>query len=680
MSILKNLLIFSLIVITFIACGQPEDQKDDFVWQAEEFADLKIIRYRIPGFDDLTAKQKEMVYYLYEAALSGREIIYDQNYKHNLYVKRTLENILTTYTGEKSGKDWENFTVYLKRIWFSSGIHHHYGNEKFDPGFSYEYFEGLVNNSDQNGFPLQDGESVSDLLAKLKPIIFDPDVDRLRINQDPNADLLKTSAMNYYENVTQKEAEAFYKKMADPNDKTPISYGLNSKLIKENGKLVEKVWKVGGMYTEALEKTVYWLEKAISVAENDVQKNVLELLVKYLKSGDLKDWDDYNIAWVQDTQSTIDAVLGFIENYGDPLSYKSSFESVVSIKDFEATKRIAAIGDRAQWFEDNSPIMDEHKKENVTGISAKVITVVVESGDASPSTPIGINLPNANWIRKDHGSKSVNLGNIVRAYSEAGGSGLIDEFYYSDESKLRLKEFGPLGNDLHTDMHEVIGHASGKLNEGVPTPGETLKNYSSAIEETRADLVAVYYLLDPKLIEIGVMSSLEVGKAEYDRNIVNGLMIQLARVKLGDELTQAHMRNRQLIAKWAFEMGKDENVIEKVVENGKTYFVVRDYEKLRNIFGRQLREIQRITSEGDFERAKELIETYGVKIDYDLHKEVLERYAKLNTKPYSGFINPKLIPVKEGDKIVDVKVEYPADFTEQMMEYAKEYSLLPTYN
>lgn len=680
MIILKNLLFISFILVTFFACGKPKEQEEKFVWQTEEFADLKIIRYQIPGFEDLTVKQKELVYYLYEAALSGREIIYDQNYKHNLFVKRTLENILATYTGEKSGQDWENFTVYLKRIWFSNGIHHHYGNEKFEPGFSYEYFEKLVNNSDQNAFPLEEGKTVADLLVKIKPIIFDPNVDRLRVNQDPNADLLKTSAMNYYEGVTQKEAEEFYGKMADPNDKTPISYGLNSKLVKENGTIYEKVWKVGGMYTQALEKTVYWLEKAIDVAENEIQKNVLELLVKYLKSGDLKDWDEYNIAWVNDTQSTIDAVLGFIENYGDPLSYKSSFESIISIKDMEATKRIAAIGDMAQWFEDNSPIMDEHKKDNVTGISAKVITVVVEAGDASPSTPIGINLPNANWIRKDHGSKSVNLGNIVRAYAEADGGGLIDEFYFTNESKQRLKEHGPLGGDLHTDMHEVIGHASGKINDGVPTPGETLKNYASAIEETRADLVAVYYLLDPKLIEIGVMPSLEVGKAEYDRNIVNGLMIQLARVKLGDDLTQAHMKNRQLVAKWAYEMGKDENVIEKIVENENTYFVIRDYDKLRNIFGQQLREIQRITSEGDFEKAKELIETYGVKIDRDLHKEVLDRYAKLNTKPYGGFINPKLIPVKEGDKIIDVKVNYPDDFTTEMMEYAKQYSLLPTYN
>lgn len=679
---IKNFLFSMFFVILITACSQPEKPKEaDFKYVTEQFADLKIIRYQIPGFESLTPKQKELIYYLYEASLTGREIIYDQNYKHNLCVKRTLENIVDSYSGEKSGTDWDNFMVYVKRVWFSNGIHHHYGNEKFEPGFSYEYFENLVKNSNQQNFPLTSGETVDDLLSKLKLIIFDPNVDRLRINLDPNSDLIKTSAMNYYENVTQKEVENFYNKMADPKDETPISYGLNSKLVKENGKLNEQVWKIGGMYTQAIEKVVYWLDKAVVVAENETQKKTIEILIDYYKTGDLKKWDEYNIQWVTDTAALVDAVNGFIEDYGDPLNYKAAFESIVSFKDLEATKRIGAIGKEAQWFEDNSPIMPEHKKKNVTGISAKVITVAVMSGDSSPSPPIGINLPNANWIRKDHGSKSVTLGNIVDAYNKASVSnGFLEEFAYSKEEIERTKKYGDLSDNLHTDMHEVIGHASGQLNPGIGTPGQTLKGYASTIEEARADLVALYYLLDPKLIEIGVMPSLEAGKTEYDGQILNGLMTQLARIKLGDDITQAHMRNRQLISKWAYEMGEAENVIEFKKRDGKTFVTINDYEKLREIFGKQLREIQRITSEGDFEAAKNLVETYGVKIDQELHKEILDRYVKLNIAPYGGFINPKLVPVYQGDKIIDVKVEYPEDFTEQMMYYSKHYSLLPTYN
>lgn len=679
---IKYLLSFILLVFLVSACSQPEKPKEDnFKYVTEQFADLKIQRYQVPGFESLTPKQKELIYYLYEAALSGRDIIYDQNYKHNLFVRRTLENILESYNGERTGSDWDNFIVYVKRVWFSNGIHHHYGNEKFEPGFSYEYFENLVKNSNQQNFPLDSGESVDNLLSKLKPIMFDPNVDKLRINLDPNSDLIKTSAMNYYENVTQKEVEIFYNKMADPNDETPISYGLNSKLVKENGKLNERVWKIGGMYSQAIEKTVYWLEKAVTVAENETQKKTFEILIDYYKTGDLKKWDEYNIQWVTDTAALVDAVNGFIEDYGDPLNYKAAFESIVSFKDLEATKRIGAISKEAQWFEDNSPIMDEHKKKNVTGISAKVITVAVMSGDASPSPPIGINLPNANWIRKDHGSKSVTLGNIVDSYNKASASnGFLEEFAYSKEEIERAKKYGDLSGNLHTDMHEVIGHASGQINPGIGTPGQTLKGYASTIEETRADLVALYYLLDPKLIEIGVMPSIEVGKTEYDGQMLNGLMTQLARIKLGDDITQAHMRNRQLISKWAYETGKENNVIEFKKRDGKTFVVINDYEKLREIFGQQLKEIQRITSEGDFEAAKNLVETYGVKIDQELHKEVLERYGKLKIAPYAGFINPKLVPVYDGDKIVDVKIEYPEDFTEQMMYYSKQYSLLPTYN
>lgn len=662
-------------------CSSKETKEEDFKWIVDEFADIRIQRYQIPGFDELTLKQKELVYYLSEAALAGRDIIYDQNYKYNLLVKRTLENIVDSYSGDRNTEDWNNFMVYLKRIWFSSGIHHHYSFIKFDPGFSYEYFEELVDNSNAEGFSLEEVKTIDELKAKLKPIIFDPKVDALKISLDSNSDLLKKSAMNFYEGVTQKEAEEFYKNMADPADKTPISYGLNSKLVKENGNIKEEVYKIGGLYSEAIEKIIYWLEKAITVAENEQQKEILSLLVEYYKTGDLELWDEYNIAWVKDTTSVVDAVNGFIENYGDPLSCKSAYESLISFKDFEATKRIAAISKQAQWFEDNSTIMDEHKKANVKGISAKVITIAALSGDSFPYPPIGINLPNATWIRKNHGSKSVNLGNIVESYNmAAAGTGFLEEFCYSQEEIDRAKKYGNLGNDLHTDMHEVIGHASGQINPGVGTPNETLKNYASAIEETRADLVAIYYLLDPKLIEIGVMPSLEVGKAEYDRNIRNGYMTQLARVKLGEDISQAHMRNRQLISKWAYEMGKEENVVEIKKRDGKTYIVVNDYDKLRKIFGKQLREIQRITSEGDFEAAKNLVETYGVKVDQELHKEVLKRYAKLNIKPYGGFINPKLVPVMNGDKIVDVKVEYPTDFAGQMMRYAKEYSYLPTIN
>ncbi len=682
MKIFSKYLLLIMIGLFIMNCAPKETKKqDEFKWVVDEFADIRIQRYQIPGFDELTPRQKELVYYLSQSALAGRDIIYDQNYKYNLLVKRTLENIVDSYSGDRTSEDWNNFKIYLKRIWFSSGIHHHYSAIKMDPGFSYDYFEELIANSNQENFPLKDFKTVDELKTKLKPIIFDPDVDRLRVSLDSESDLLTNSAMNYYEGVTQKEAEKFYKDMVDPNDKTPISYGLNSKLVKENGKLKEQVYKVSGMYSEAIEEVVYWLEKAIEVAENDKQKEILSLLVEYYQTGDLKLWDAYNIAWVKDTESAVDAVNGFVENYGDPLSYKSAFESLVSFKDFEATKRIAAISDQAQWFEDNSTIMDEHKKANVKGISAKVITIAALSGDAFPYPPIGINLPNATWIRKDHGSKSVNLGNIVQSYNMGtAGSGFLEEFCYSQEEIDRAKKYGNLGNDLHTDLHEVIGHASGQINPGVGTPNETLKNYASAIEETRADLVAVYYLLDPKLIEIGVMPSLEVGKTEYDRNIRNGYMTQLARVELGDDIAQAHMRNRQIISKWAIEMGKEEKIVEVVKRDGKTFTVINDYEKLREIFGQQLKEVQRITSEGDFEAAKNLVETYGVKVNQELHKEVLERYAKLNIKPYGGFMNPKLVPVMEGEKIVDVKVEYPMDYTVQMMRYAKEYSYLPTIN
>lgn len=672
--------------MTWVACtpterGAGNQNSGGFKFLTEQFADLKLIRYQIPGFENLSPRQKELLYYLSEAALSGRDIVWDQNYRHNLRIRKTLEAIINTYSGEKKGEEWDQFMVYTKRVWFSNGIHHHYSTLKFLPDFSTDYFASLVKKSDASQLPLEEGQKVEDLIAFLTPILFDPAVDAKRVNKDPNADLLLTSAGNYYEGVTQKEAEDFYAAMENKNDSTPIWYGLNSKLVKENGKLTEKVWKVGGMYGSAIERVVYWLSKAVTVAETDIQKKAFEKLIEYYQTGDLRKFDEYNILWVQDTAALVDAVNGFIEVYGDPLGHKATYESVISFKDLDATRRIAAISGQAQWFEDNSPLMEDHKKKNVKGISAKVITVVTESGDASPSTPIGINLPNADWIRKIHGSKSVNLGNIVNAYAEAGkGSGMLDEFAYSKEEIELDKKYGTLAGNLHTDMHEVIGHASGQINPGIGSPKQTLKNYASTLEEARADLVALYYIMDKKLVDIGVMDHLDVGKCEYNSYIRNGLMTQMVRLKPGEDIEEDHMRNRQLVAAWAYEKGKADKVIEFVKKDGKTFVRINDYAKLRVLFGELLREIQRIKSEGDFEAGKNLVETYGVKVDQTLHAEILERYKKLNIAPYGGFINPKLVPVMEGEKVVDVKVEYPETFMGQMLDYAKNYSFLPWKN
>lgn len=660
-----------------------EEEEGDWEWSTEQFADLRILRYQVPGFASLPLAQKELLYYLYEAAISGRDIIYDQNYKHNLYIRKTLENIYTTYSGEKVGENWEAFHTYVKQVWFANGIHHHYSSKKLKPEFDYAYFEELVQNSDQAGFPQVEGESVDDLLSKLQPVLFDPTVDAIRVNQASGVDLVAESANNYYEGVTQSEVEAFYAAKTNPNPDEPVSHGLNSKLVKdETGALQEQVWKVGGMYSAAIEKIAFWLKKAASVAENEQQKTALELLVKYYETGDLADFDAYNIAWVQDTESDIDVINGFIEVYGDAMGYRGAFESVVQITDPEASKRIEAISQEAQWFEDNSPIMDEHKKAEVKGISARVINVVMEAGDASPSTPIGINLPNSNWIRAEHGSKSVNLANIVMAYDEASkSSGILQEFAW-DEEEIRLaKEYGSLADNLHTDMHEVIGHASGKINPGIGTPKETLKSYSSALEEGRADLVALYYMFDQKLVDMGLMPSLDVGKEAYNSYIRNGLMLQLRRLDIGEDIQEAHMRNRQFICNWALEKGAEDNVIEKKVRDGKTYFVINDYLKLRDLFGALLREIQRIKSEGDYAAGMALVEDYGVKVDQEVHQEVLDRVATLNIAPYSGFINPLLEPVMgEDGKITDVKIKYPTDFTEQHLYYGEKYGLLPVYN
>lgn len=654
--------------------------EENFEYEADRFADIQVLRYKIDGFEELTPQQKELAYYLYEAALCGRDIIFDQKNKNNLLLRHTIDAIYTTYKGDKNADAWKYFDTYAKQIWFSHGNYHHYGQDKILPKFNESQFKDFLKSSDVNALPLE-GKSIDDFFKILKPIVFDKNFEPKIVNLASGIDNVSKSYNNFYEGVTQKEVESFYAPMIANAGKFPVSFGLNSKLMKENGKLVEKVWKVGGMYDAAISKIVYWLKKAVTVAENEQQKTALELLVKYYETGDLKIWDDYNIAWVKDTASRIDVVNGFIEVYGDAIGKRGSFESCVSMKDLEASKVIAAIGREAQWFEDNSPIENNHKKKSVKGISAKVITVIQESGDAAPSTPIGINLPNSNWIREQHGSKSVSLGNIVHSYNVVGAkSPTLKEFAYNDEIIERAKKYGAISSMLHTDMHEVIGHASGKINEGISTPDVTLKNYANCLEEARADLVGLYFIMDKKLIDIGVMESLEVGKAQYDNYIMNGLVTQLTRIKPGDDLEEAHMRNRQLVAKWAYEKGKKDNVIEWVKKDAKTYVKINDYNKLRTLFGELLKEIQRIKSEGDFKAGQSLVENFGVKVDKELHKEVLSRFEKLNVAPYKGFIQPKLVPVYNGDKIVDVKVEYPKSFSEQMIGYGKNYSLLPIKN
>ena len=648
---------------------------NDFKVQTEQFADIKILRYQVPGFGELPLKHKELLYYLYEAALSGRDIIYDQNYKYNLAIRHLLEAIVKSYAGNRDCDEWEKFMVYVKKLWFSNGLHHHYSMDKFVPEVSEKYFESLVKGSDVA--VLGAGEDPDSRLIRLQQVIFNPNIDAKRVVQDDGVDMIQASANNFYENVTQEEAEEFYKKLSGPEDPEPVSWGLNSKLVKEDGVVKEHVWKVGGMYSSAIEKVVYWLEKAIKVAASEPQKAALEKLVEFYKTGDLKQFDDYSILWVKDKKTVIDVVNGFIEVYGDALGRKATFESVVSIRDEEATRRAAAISNNAQWFEDHSPTHPEYKKENVKGVSARSINVVVESGDCSPSTPIGINLPNADWIRAKHGSKSVTINNIMAAYDEASKeSGAIEEFAWSAEEIALSKKYGHLSTVLHVDLHEIVGHGSGKLADGVGNPGDTLKNYASTIEEARADLFALYYAIDEKLVQLGLMPSIEVGYAEYNGYIRGGLMTQLVRVELGQNIEESHMRNRQLIAKWVYEKGQSGNVIEKKVRNGKTYFVVNDHQALRKLFGDLLREVQRIKSEGDFEAARDLVENYGVKVDRKIHEEVLARWKKLNIAPFAGFLNPKLTPVFNDGKLRDVKIDYPDDFQAQMLDYGEKYAFL----
>lgn len=658
--------------------SKTSKKEKEFKVAAESFADLQLLRYQIPGFDALPLQQKQLCYYLAQAALCGRDIIYDQRGKHNILMRKTLETMYSSFKGEKKGPEWDDFVTYCGRFWFSNGNHHHYGNEKFVPMCGPHFFQEVLFNCDTAKLPLE-GKTLNEFWIQTMPYFYDENFEPRLVDQRPDVDNIANSSNNFYEGVTQEEVEDFYAKFDTKGDAP--SWGLNSKLIKENGVIKEKVWKVGGMYSAAIKEIVKWLEKAATVAENKEQKTALELLIKYYKTGDLKTFDDYSIAWVKDVNSRVDVVNGFIEVYLDAIGKKGSFESVVSIKDMEETKRIEKIASYAQWFEDNSPLMPEHKKKTVKGITAKAITVVMESGDAAPSTPIGVNLPNADWIRKEHGSKSVSLSNIIHSYNvSSASSGMLEEFATNPEVMARLKKYGSLASDLHTDMHECIGHASGQINSGVETTDKTLKTYASTLEEARADLVGLYYIMDPKLVEIGVMPSLEVGKAEYDSYMMNGLMTQLTRLQPGHDIEEAHMRNRALNAYWAYEKGKKDNVVEFIKRDGKTYVQVNDYEKLRQLFGELLREIQRIKSEGDYAAGKALVETYGVKVNESLHNEVLERYAKLNIKAYKGFIQPKLVPVMKNGKITDVKVEYPESFFKQMVEYGNKYSFLPVNN
>jgi dipeptidyl-peptidase III len=649
---------------------------EDFKVFTEQFADIRILRYQTPGFDQLTEKQKKLLYYLQEAALSGRDIIYDQNYRYNLLVRHTLETIVRSFKSNRKSNDWKNFMIYVKKVWFSNGIHHHYSMDKFIPDVSKEYFKQLVINSDFTNI-----ESTEALLNKILPIIFDPEMDSKRVVQNNGFDMVKESANNFYEDITQKEAEDFYNKMIVPGNNRPISYGLNSKLLKIDGQIREVVWKSGGMYSPAIERIIFWLKKALDVSESDLQAAAISKLIQFYQTGDLKTFDEYSILWLKDQNSTIDFVNGFIEVYGDPLGRKATYESVVSIRDEEATQRAATISKNALWFEKNSPIDERFKKESVEGVTASGINVITLAGDCSPSSPIGINLPNADWIRSEYGSKSVTINNIMSAYEIASReSGALEAFAWSQQEVELSKKYGDLASKLHVDLHEIIGHGSGKLAPGVANPADTLKNYASTIEETRADLFALYFATDPKLIELGLMPSVEVGYAEYNSYIRSGLMTQLIRVEPGKNLEESHMRNRQLIAKWAYENSKDDSIIERKQRDGKTYFVINDYSKLRKLFGELLSEIQRIKSEGDFNAARKLIENYGVNVDRDIHNEVLDRWKKLKIAPFAGFINPILKPVLKNGEPADITIEYPMDFTEQMLFYSRNYSFLPVDN
>ena len=663
----------TFIIPALTSCG---GSKGEAPWIVDRFDDIKVIRYEVPGFEQLPLEEKELIYYLSEAAKCGRDILFDQNCPVNLPVRRTLEVVYENYQGDRTSAEWLALEKYLKKVWFANGIHHHYSNDKFVPGFTEGYLLDVIETIPEEKFG-----SLNPLRGDVCRAIFDPALYKTRLNQKAGDDLLLTSSSNYYHNVSQAEAEAFYAGVAaaDAGNPEPVSYGLNSQLVKDDtGRIYERVWKLGGMYSPAIEKIVYWLEKAQAVAA-EPQKTNIEALISYYKTGDLKEFDRYNIGWVKDTVSNVDFVNGFIEDYGDPLGRKASWEANVNFMDTEACHRTEIISDNAQWFEDHSPVAEAYRKPVVKGVSAKVITVAMLGGDCYPATPIGINLPNADWIRKEYGSKSVTIDNITYAYDRAAhGNGFNEEFVLRAEDRERMDKYGKLADDLHTDLHECLGHGSGQLAPGVK--GGELKSYGSTLEEARADLFGLYYLGDPKLVELGLIPSLDVAKAGYAKYILNGMMTQLARIEPGKNVEESHMRNRKLICEWCYERGKADNVIEMVKENGKTYAVVNDFDKLRELFGEMLREVQRIKSEGDYEAGHKLVEQYAVTVDPQLHKEVRDRYYALNIEPYGGFVNPEYELVEKDGKIVDVKISYPANYVEQMLGYAKDYSFLPNVN
>lgn len=648
-----------------------------FKFLLEQFADIRIMRYQVPGFDELKLRQKKLIYFLSEAALSGRDIIFDQNYKFNLLIRRSLEEVYLNYQGNRASQDFSDFEIYLKRIWFSNGIHHHYSTDKFFPNCSEFYLQRLMISTKEANYPKDEQESLEDFVNRLCKIIYDPEIASKRLDQSEGVDMVKESAVNFYEGVTQSEVEEFYNKQKDENDLTPISYGLNSKVLKENNEIIERKFTSKGLYKDAIQRIIYWLRKAEEVAENKRQQAYIKLLIEYYQNGDLEIWDEFSIAWVKDLESQVDFINGFIENYGDPLGMKATFESIVNFKDYKASKRSDLLAQNAQWFEDHSPTEAKFKKTKVEGISSKVIIAAMLSGDCYPSTPIGVNLPNPDWIRAQHGSKSVTIENITYAYDQASlGNGFLEEFCINTKEVELERKYGFLADNLHTDMHECLGHGSGKVLDGINT--DILKNYASPLEEARADLFALYYMMDPKMLELGILPHIDAAKIEYAGYIRNGLLTQLTRIELGKDVEQAHMRCRKLIAEWTFEKGKKDKVIEQLMREGKTYFIIHDYEKLRALFGTLLAEIQRIKSEGDYEAGKNLVETYGVKSNYDLHLEAIERYKKLNLSPYGGFINPSYRAIVKNDEIVNILLDYNDDFTEQSLDYAMNYSFLPT--
>jgi len=685
---IKKVLVISMVTTLMhsltLEAADSAETKDDFSYFSEQFADLKILRYNIPGFSNLTLQQKMLAYYLSKAALAGRDIYWDQNYRHNLTIRRILEQIMLKFTGDRNSDVFKKFQVYTKRVWFSNGIHHHYANDKFIPDFSQSEFRGLIAASPSGDYPLSNGEMLFQLIDRIIPIMFDPAIDKKKVCLDQHVDQVKSSAVNFYDGVSQAEVDEYYKAITVVGDATPISYGLNSKKVKKDGRVVEIPYKRNGLYHDSISEIITWLTLAARLAESNLQKQALLKLIEYYETGDLRKFDEYNILWVKDTDSVVDTINGFIEPYDDPMGKNGSWEAVVSIKDFDATDKFGKLSAHAQWFENNSPIRPEHKRSEVKGVSYKVINVVQEAGSSSPPTPIGINLPNADWIRENHGSKSVSLGNIQHAYSQSSKDSVLEEFFLLEEREW-IKQYGDIAERIHTGLHEVVGHASGKLEPGVLPPHDTLKSYASTLEETRADLVGLYYIGDPYLVEIGVSPSADIIRASYCQYITNGMLKQLARVELGKNLEESHMRNRQLIASWVFEKSLKDNVIKQVKvefpDGPKTYFVVLSFVKLRELFGELLREVQRIKSQGDYAAGMALVENYGVKIDPALHAEVKRRWAKLNIAPYAGFINPELRPVIAGGdgEIVDIVPHYPADFTEQMLSYAKNHSTLEHY-